>query len=137
MHELSVATGIFETVLEVASRHSAKRVLEVQLDIGELTLLNPDQLALAFEVLSKGTIAEGSKITINVIKAKARCNSCGEEWDLNLSKMAPTLSHIVALTCPACDLKAYLGGKCPKCGGSDYEIVQGNELIIKSIKIET
>ena len=137
LHELSVATSIFEAVLEVASKHSAKKVLEVNIDVGELTLLNPDQLALAFEVLSKGTVVEGAKININVIKARARCNKCGEEWNLNLSYMTPTMSHVMAMTCPACDLKAFFRGVCPKCGESDFDFISGSELVIKSIRIET
>lgn len=136
MHELSIATSIFEVVLEVASRHSAEKVLEIDVDVGELTLLNPDQLILALEILSKGTIVEGAKVHVNVVKARARCNRCGEEWDLKLSSMTPTISHLVAMTCPSCDLKAFFKASCPKCGESDFNFVSGNELIIKSIKIK-
>lgn len=137
MHELSIATSIFEAVLEVAAKHSAKRVVEVNLEIGELTLLNPDQLSMAFDLLSKGTVAEGSKLNIEVVKARAKCTKCGFEWELKISSMSPSMSHMLALTCPACDFKVYARSTCPNCGSEDYDIVRGKELVIKSIKIES
>lgn len=136
MHELSIASSIFEVVLEVASRHGAKKILEVSIDVGELTLLNPDQLSMAFKTLSEGTVAEGAKLSINVIKAKARCNKCGGEWYVNLSDAAPAIDHLMLMTCPACDAKVFFKRVCPKCGEVSFDFVTGNELIIKSIKIE-
>lgn len=136
LHELSIASSIFEIVLEVASKHGAKRVLEVSVDVGELTLLNPDQLSMAFKTLSEGTIVEGAKMSVNVIKAKARCNKCGEEWYANLNDVAPAINHLMLMTCPACDARAFLKRGCPKCGGTNFDFITGSEVIVKSIKIE-
>ncbi|MDH5816242.1 MAG: hydrogenase maturation nickel metallochaperone HypA [Candidatus Nezhaarchaeota archaeon] len=136
MHELSTASSIFEVVLEVASRHGAKKVLEVSIDVGELTLLNPDQLSMAFKALSEGSIAEGARLNINVVRAKARCKKCGEEWYVNLSGISPTINHLIFMTCPACDVRAFFKRECPKCGEVNFDFVSGNELVIKSIKIE-
>jgi len=136
LHELSMASSIFEAVLEVASKHGAKRVLEVTIEVGELTLLNPEQLSLAFKVLSEGTMVEGAKLEVKVVKARARCNRCNEEWDVGLSDLAPTIDHLTFLTCPACDSKKFFKRVCPKCGGADFDFVAGKELVIKSIKIE-
>lgn len=136
MHELSIASSIFEAVLEVASKHGAKRVLEVCIDVGELTLINPDQLSTAFKVLSEGTIIEGAKLSINLVKARARCNKCDEEWYVSLNDMTPAISHLMSMTCPVCDVKAFLRRACPKCGDTDFDFVSGRELVIKSIRIE-
>ncbi|MEM0233447.1 MAG: hydrogenase maturation nickel metallochaperone HypA [Candidatus Nezhaarchaeales archaeon] len=136
MHELSTASSIFEVVLEVASRHGAKKIIEVNIDVGELTLLNPDQLSMAFKALSEGTIAEGANLNVNVVKAKARCNRCSEEWYVNLSGVSSAISHLMFMTCPACDARAFLKQGCPKCGETNFDFISGNELIIKSIKIE-
>lgn len=136
LHELSIASSIFEIVLEVASKHSARKVLEVSIDVGELTLLNPDQLSMAFKALSEGTVAEGAKLSISVIRAKARCSKCGEEWYVNLSNATPAINHLMLMTCPACDARAFFKRACPRCGETSFDFVSGNELIIKSIKIE-
>ncbi len=136
MHELSMASGIFEAVLEVALKNNAKRVLEVVIEMGELTLLNPDQLSTAFKVLSEGTIVEGAKLEVRIIKARAKCNKCNEEWDVSLSDASPTIDHFAFLTCPACSSKEFFKRVCPRCGEADFDFVSGRELIIKSIKIE-
>jgi len=136
LHELSMASSIFEVVLEVALKNNAKRVLEVVVEMGELTLLNPDQLSMAFKVLSEGTIAEGARLEVKVVKAKARCNKCNEEWDVGLSDISPVIDHFGFLTSLACDSKKFFKRACPKCGEADFDFVSGRELVIKSIKIE-
>ena len=136
MHELSMASSIFEAVLDVALKNNAKRVLEVVVEVGELTLLNPDQLSMAFKVLSEGTMVEGAQLRVRVVKARARCNKCNEEWDVGLGDVSPIIDHFMFLTCPACDSKKFFKRTCPKCGESDFDFVSGRELIIKSIKIE-
>lgn len=136
MHELSMASSIFEVVLEVALKNNAKRVLEVVVEMGELTLLNPDQLSMAFKILSEGTIAEGAKFEVKVVKARARCNKCNQEWNVSLSDVSPIIDHFAFLTCPTCDSKKFFKWACPKCGETDFDFVSGKELVIKSIKIE-
>ncbi|MEM4575962.1 MAG: hydrogenase maturation nickel metallochaperone HypA [Candidatus Nezhaarchaeales archaeon] len=136
MHELSMASNILEAVLEVASRYGAKKVLEVNIDVGELTLLNPDQLMVAFSVLSKGTIVEGAKLNINTVKAMARCNRCGEEWESNVYSKALYIDHLIVATNLDHNLRAFFKETCPKCGESDFEFIAGNEFLISRIKIE-
>jgi hydrogenase nickel incorporation protein HypA/HybF len=136
LHELSMASGILETVLEVASKNNAKKVLEVVVEVGELTLLNPDQLSMAFNVLSEGTIVEGAKLKVKVIRARARCNACNEEWDVGLGDLPTVVDHFTFLTCLTSDSKKFLKNVCPKCGGTDFDFVTGKELVVKSIKIE-
>jgi hydrogenase nickel incorporation protein HypA/HybF len=131
-----MASSILEAVLEVASKHGARRVLEVIIEMGELTLLNPSQLSMAFKVLSEGTIVEGARLEVKVVRARARCNSCNEEWDANLSGLSSAIDHLVFMTCSACDSRKFFKCACPKCGGTDFDFVSGNELVIKSVKIE-
>jgi hydrogenase nickel incorporation protein HypA/HybF len=136
LHELSMASSILEVVLEVALKNNAKRVLEVVVEVGELTLLNPDQLSMAFKVLSEGTIVEGARFEVKVVKARARCNKCSEEWDVSLSDVSPVIDHFTFLACSACDSEKFFKRTCPKCREADFDFVSGRELVIKSIKIE-
>ena len=65
MHEYSVTTQIVSKVLREAESRRAKRVLEVKLQIGELTFLNPEQVRFWYKILVKGTVMEGSKLIID------------------------------------------------------------------------
>jgi len=47
MHELSISQSIAKTVLKKSSEQKAKNILSVEIEIGELTLLNPEQVVLA------------------------------------------------------------------------------------------
>ncbi len=72
---------LLESVLKVAEKHNAKRVNLVHVVIGELLMLNPEQLKFCFDVITKGTIAEGAKLEIEVAKPKIKCPLCGREFD--------------------------------------------------------
>ena len=81
MHELSFAQAILDTVMTVAEKHKAKKVKSVHVVIGDLLMLNPEQLKFCFDVVTKGTIAENAKLEIEIVKPKIKCTLCGKEFD--------------------------------------------------------
>ena len=121
MHEGSVTTQIVESVLEEAGKHEAKRVAEVHLVIGKLTFLNPEQVRFWYEVLTKDTIMEGSKLRIEEKNGLVRCSECGYEGGFKYED--DPIYHIPTPTL-----------RCPKCGGI-VEIVGGRGCLIKSVKL--
>ena len=46
MHELSMAQGILNAVLETAEHNGATEVTEIVIEIGKLAMLNPEQVKL-------------------------------------------------------------------------------------------
>ena len=60
MHEFSFATSIVESVLDLAKKQGASKVLGVHMRIGKLRALSTEQLSFSYEILAKGTILEGS-----------------------------------------------------------------------------
>ena len=64
MHEYSISAEIVKTVLDTAENNGAKKVLSVQLEIGELALLNVEQVKFWIDELFKGTVAEGAKVRV-------------------------------------------------------------------------
>lgn len=121
MHEGSITTQIVESVLQEAKKRNAKKVIEVQLMIGKLTFLNPEQVRFWYEVLTKDTIMESSKLKIEESEGIVKCPKCGYEGDFRyvddpaLHIPTPTLS-------------------CPKCGDV-VEIVGGKDCLIKNVKM--
>jgi len=121
VHEGSITTQIVESVLQEAKQRSAKKVSEVQLVIGQLTFLNPEQVRFWYEILTKDTIMAGSKIAIEESKGIVKCPKCGYEGDFKYID-DPAL-HIATPTL-----------NCPKCSGI-VEIVGGKDCLIKNVKM--
>jgi len=122
MHEFSMAQQIFNIVMKVAKENGVEKILEINLEVGQLTFLNPDQLKFALKVLSEDTIAKDAQIKIEIIQPEIRCNNC--QYTGKISYNGPEYHAIYPV--------AFL--KCPKCGNSDVEIIRGRECNIKNIK---
>ena len=113
MHELAITEGIMEAAVPEAEKHGAKRILEIRLRIGELSGVIPDCIEEYFNIISKGTIAEGAKIVTARIPVAITCPDCGFEGDIDRRKI-----------------------RCPKCGGIDFKIIRGREYYVDSLEVE-
>ncbi|RLG96510.1 hydrogenase maturation nickel metallochaperone HypA [Candidatus Bathyarchaeota archaeon] len=123
MHEFSTMYSIVQTVLEAAKERGADKVLEINLEIGRLTFLNPEQLEFAFKVISEGTIAEGAKLKIRSVEPKVRCLKCGY---IGSGIYEGPEYHTLGLPLPV---------KCERCGSMKVEFLEGRECKIKNISI--
>ncbi|RLG50592.1 MAG: hydrogenase maturation nickel metallochaperone HypA [Thermoproteota archaeon] len=122
MHEFSVAQAILDVVLRAAHEHGAKRVLEVTLEVGELSFLSLEQLELSFKVLSEGTIAEGAELKFEVKRASIRCLRCGYEGEASAPEPE---SHLLPLAV-----------QCPACSSLETVILDGRGCVVRSIRAE-
>jgi hydrogenase nickel incorporation protein HypA/HybF len=78
---MSFAQAIVDSVLKIAEEKNAKKVLGVELELGKLLMLNPDQLEFCFQVITQGTILEGAELKIDFIQPIIECTSCGRKYD--------------------------------------------------------
>jgi len=108
MHELGVTRNIVAIVSEHAGEKLVKRV---SLDIGKLSAIMPDAIRFCFDVCSKDTPLEKASLEINEIPGLGRCESCGEELELE-----------------------QLFGQCP-CGSRQSTCIAGEELKIKEMEV--
>jgi hydrogenase nickel incorporation protein HypA/HybF len=120
MHELSMAQAIVDTVLDAAEKNDAQDVLEVTIEIGQLTMLNSEQLKFLLDVIIEGTLLENSKILIEEIPVEIKCQSCDFEGEANTEGSDHYLTIVI----------------CPECGGRNFEITKGRECNVKNIRIE-
>jgi hydrogenase nickel incorporation protein HypA/HybF len=114
MHEFSISSEIVRTVLNSAKEKKVKRVLSVQLEIGEMALLNVEQVTFWVRGLFKGTVAEGAKVKVKVIKARIQCASCGYRGGISSDKKDP-FQHFIPYSCPQCssfEIKVGKGREC-------------------------
>jgi hydrogenase nickel incorporation protein HypA/HybF len=106
MHEL----GLVQEVVAIAcERAGAAKVLRVVLEVGKLSLVLPDALRFCFDVCTEGTSAEGARLEIVEVPARARCRRCGAELILE-------------------ELLAQCG-----CGSSDLDWLSGAELKVTEL----
>jgi len=121
MHELSVATGMRQTILKTAEEHGAAKVLSVHIRIGELSFVNPEQIEFWLGELMKGTIAEGAKILIETVAPTVSCPGCGYEGDIKMEDHPEYHVMLPSLTCP-------------RCGGTDLDVKAGRDIVIQNIE---
>ncbi|MBS7643129.1 hydrogenase maturation nickel metallochaperone HypA [Candidatus Bathyarchaeota archaeon] len=127
MHEFVAAEEILNVALRIAKENGATKILEINVEAGELTFLNQENLSLAFETLSQGTIAEKAKLKVKVKPCRINCHECGYEGDAHYAGPERhddlEVTKLMLLTCP-------------KCGGKDTEVVGGTEYFIRDITIQ-
>ena len=90
------------------------KIKKIRLKIGEFASIVPDSLTFCFELVSRGTVAEGALLEIENVGLVARCSDCDESFEVRD--------------------QVFL---CPECGGPALELISGRELSISSIEGET
>lgn len=119
MHEFSVMSQIVDSILSEAKKRNAKKIEQVDLEIGEYTMLGDEQMKFSFEVLSKDTIMENAELKVSHVKGKIVC-TCGYEGSVSPTEDSP---HRIA---PILE--------CPKCKGV-AKITEGRECLIRNIRM--
>ena len=97
MHEYVYADRILQTVLESAS---GKKVESVKVEVGEMLGLTSESLSSAYEVLSKGTRVEGSRLEVVFSEGSVQCPRCGFSGRLPLRRHEHRIDP--AFSCPEC-----------------------------------
>lgn len=68
MHEVALAQGILDVVLDVAQGHEVKTV---RLTIGELQAVTADSLQFCFEMVAQGTSAVSARLDVSMVPGDA------------------------------------------------------------------
>jgi len=110
MHEMSVAQGI----IDICENHArGRRVLSVDVEIGELSSVVPEAIEFCFEACSQGTLLEGALVNIIRIPGSGRCLECGADTPLTV-----------------------LFGACQRCGGYRVSCLTGEEMRVREIEVD-
>ena len=120
MHEFSISSEIVKSVLETVEKHHGKKVLSIHLDIGELTLLSIEQVTFWIKELFRGSVAEGAKIKVKMIKTRIRCGAC-EFTGRAASEPGDPFQHLGPIFCP-------------RCGSFQVKIEKGRECDLRKIQ---
>jgi hydrogenase nickel incorporation protein HypA/HybF len=121
MHEFSISSEIVNSVLSTVAKNKGKKVLSVQLEVGELTHLNIEQVTFWIHELFKGSIAEGAKVKVKTIKAQIYCKDCGYKGGIR-SDQEDSFRHLIPQTCP-------------QCNSFQIKVGKGRECILRKIQV--
>ena len=111
MHEFGIAPEIVNIVKETVESRPVKRLISVTVEVGQLAMVNPEQLKFSFEMITEGGPFEGVEMRVETLPAVAKCK-CGFEGALGDEDYV-----------------------CPKCGGM-YELLSGRGICIKNLEVE-
>ena len=111
MHEFAITDEMIKLVIDQAGKAGMAKVEKINLIVGKLTGFVNESIQLYFDMLSKDTIAEGAKLSFEVIPGKLECQSCRKTFELS------QFDYI-----------------CPGCSGGSVKLVAGNELRVESIE---
>ncbi len=125
MHEGSVAQSIVDTIVGVALRENARKILRVEMEIGEICSVNVEQLIYLINMFAQDTIAKDVKVSVNEVKTKIRCNNCYYVGEVNYREVEPSWHYRLP------------DFSCVRCESNKTEIVRGRELIIKTIDVSS
>ena len=112
MHEMSLCEGILQVLEDQADAQRYRRVKTVWLEIGALAGVEPAALAFSYDVVCRGTLAEGSRLEIIELPGIAWCLQCADTVEID-ERHAP----------------------CPGCGGAQLQVTGGDEMRIKELEV--
>lgn len=105
---------MIDAATEAAQKAGANQVTTVTLRLGALAGVVEDALLFSYDVATKGTMLDGSKLVVHRLPVVIRCEACRQDQEL---------PGIQSFRCPVCDTPS-------------LDIRQGRELEIESLEIE-
>lgn len=136
MHEISLALAIFDMVKGILEEKEGKEVIELEIELGELTMISPQQLQFTLEtVFEDEATFKNCKIKIDASESIFECKKCKHSWRPDLSSRSPMISHLENLSCVHCMDNYFTSMICPCCGSNEIDVLSGKECVLKGIKI--
>ncbi|WP_297773795.1 hydrogenase maturation nickel metallochaperone HypA [uncultured Roseovarius sp.] len=112
MHEMSLCEGMRHVIEDQARQHNVARIKTVRVELGRFAGVEKDALSFAFDIVMRGSPAEGAALVMLDLPGKAMCYDCMQEVQIN-NRLDP----------------------CPDCGGGKLMPMGGDEMRIKDLEV--
>ncbi|MGV8983798.1 hydrogenase maturation nickel metallochaperone HypA/HybF [Clostridium sp.] len=110
MHEIGVLIEVVKTVENFAKENGVTKIQGLVLQIGELSSMIPKYIEACYPAAVDGTLLQRAELKIEILPGNGICKKCNKVFNLIENKNI-----------------------CPKCGSKDWELLCGNEFMIKEI----
>jgi hydrogenase nickel incorporation protein HypA/HybF len=111
MHEMSLVEGMREILENQARAHAVDRITRVRVEIGRFAGVEKPALEFAWDVVMRGSKAEGAELIMLDLPGRAMCFDCAHEVEID-DRLSP----------------------CPDCGGGKLMPTGGDEMRIKDLE---
>ncbi|WP_413205884.1 hydrogenase maturation nickel metallochaperone HypA [Rhodospirillum sp. A1_3_36] len=112
MHEMSLCEGILQILEDNAKTNGFTKVKRVRLEVGRFAGVEVEALRFGFDIVMRGSLAEGAALEIIDQPGLAHCFGCGETVELN-TRLDP----------------------CPLCGSGRLSPTGGDDMRIKDLEV--
>ena len=113
MHEMALAEGIMDIALDYAKQNDAKKINEIGLLIGEMSGVEIESLTFSFDMIVKGTIAEGAELKIKYVPLMGKCSKCGKKFHVE-----------------------HYDFWCPECKDGVLKTISGREMQVEYLEVD-
>lgn len=114
MHELPATQGMLDVALNAARKAGATRIRSIDLVVGDLTSFVDDSIQFYFDIISRGTPAEGAELRFQREPAEGQCGECGHAFPVE-----PPVPKM-----------------CPECESLALRVEGGQEFFVDSIEVD-
>ncbi|KAA5606273.1 hydrogenase maturation nickel metallochaperone HypA [Roseospira marina] len=112
MHELALTESILRIVETEAERQGFSSVRAVWLELGALSHADPDAIRFCFDTVTRGSLAEGARLTIE--------RPPGQGWCMICSVTVPLARRF---------------DPCPHCGGHQVQVTDGDDMRLTELEV--
>lgn len=113
MHEITLLVQLVQMVEHEANANVLMQKIDsIVIQVGQLSAIVPRYLKEYYPNVTEGTLLSGSTLEIEIILGNGLCHHCNKVFRIVENK-----------------------GKCPLCYSDNWEILSGQEFILKEIRI--
>lgn len=114
MHEFSLVRTLLDQVDQVVTEHGGRVAVEVCVELGPLSGVEPLLVRSAFEQLADASSARGATLRIDEVPLTAKCTNCDTEFEV-------------------IDFRF----QCPACGSRTTQTTRGDMFRLMSVTTES
>ncbi len=112
MHEVSLIQDTLILAFQHAKQAGGSQIHRLCMRVGDLSGVVPEALEFAFDVVARGTMAEGATLDIHRVPLRCYCSGCQHEFE-----------------------PADYCCECPTCGQASADIRGGREMELTSLEV--
>jgi hydrogenase nickel incorporation protein HypA/HybF len=113
VHEVSLIESVVAMIEDERRKHDFSQVRLIRLRVGALGHAEPEALRFCFDAVTRGTVADGARLDIDIVPGEGWCSSC--------SRTVPLEERFAA---------------CPLCRNAPVRMTTGDELRVAELEVE-